>query len=97
MSRHRPSNGNGKMTPGAFKLRYPQAATRAPLGIPYDRMQSAVGWLKMRRERGHVASCQCVRCNLSRTQARDAVRYTDCDCGTCLRCWAADEIRAGRL
>ncbi|MHC4867851.1 MAG: hypothetical protein ACYTEX_27585 [Planctomycetota bacterium] len=92
MSVPQPDNGNGKL-PGQIALGMPRRCLVS--GNP--RLADAVRWLKARRETGHVASCQCVRCNLSRAQARDAVRYIDCDCGACARCWAEAEILAGRL
>lgn len=91
MSGHRSDNGNGKMTAESLALAPREVLTAPKLR---RRLEGAVAWLKATK---HVASCACVRCMASRTMARDAVRWTDCDCGHCSRCWAAAEIRAGRL
>lgn len=91
MSTHSGRNGNGKMTGLCSQGEAFQGTIRPNC---HPRLSDAVAWL---RACNHVPSCQCVRCTVSRNTARDAVRRRDCSCGQCARCWAADQIKAGRL
>lgn len=89
------ASGNGKLGP------YFEPGANCDKGNGADSgngpLTHAVGWLRCRGKSGHTPGCQCRRCALARDTARAAARASDCDCGDCLRCWAAAEIRKGRL
>lgn len=79
---------------GAFPGQLPG---QLPFGWTDPILAKAVDWLRHDGDRRHVPGCQCRKCLRSRTIARQAVRVSDCNCGLCPRCWAAGELRKGRL
>lgn len=93
------SSGNGKMnTRGAeFEAIVGQLPGQLTLGLIDPALVMAVEWLKYDGVRRHAPGCQCRRCLRFRGIARDAARVSDCKCGWCPACWAAGEIRKGRL
>lgn len=76
--------------PGQFLLGFSQ-------GYIEPGVAAAIEWLRRDGGLPHTAGCQCRRCVQSRAVARAAVSVADCNCGWCPLCWAAGELRKGRL
>lgn len=68
-----------------------------PLGFVEPTLAAAIEWLRRDGAKRHAPGCQCQKCLKSRAVARAAVSVAQCKCGWCPVCWAAGELRKGRL
>lgn len=84
------SDGNGKL-PGQIDFSWP------PDGVVEPELSRAIEWLRHGVDGRHRPGCQCTPCINAVRVTRRKVAESPCICGWCFVCWAANEIKGGRL